>query len=203
MSKLLDRTTLLFALGFLLIAKFVLAPVFEWQSSLLLELDGKGSKLSKMSRRIDKTLDLTERREALEVVLLESRQYFYDDDDDAKLLIQTKVEEIFAGNKVEIERFSWVLDDLGDGAIRTARALVGFKGDSDSVIRSLLSLSNDSKLVKIHEIRQRFIDKTPTILGSSRGQIVVEFYLIGLSADATKRKSEFTLSDMAGVKSYE
>ena len=198
MSKFLDRSTLLFTAAVLLMAKFVVMPIVDWQADQMLALEAKRLQLSKMTNMVDSTLTLAGRRGSLASELSDRARYFFDDNDDLKLTIQAGLEKTFADNKVDLERFSWVLDEAEGGQVRTIRALVGFKGDSDNVIKIWLSLANQTKLATVQEVRQRFVEKRPSLLGTSRGTVVLEFYALDLSADLNEESSSVKFPTLGG-----
>ena len=91
-----------------------------------------------------------------------------------KLNIQKKIEEMFDDNSLIIQDFTWVFDE--DDELRVLRASVRHEGDLSDVIRVLLLLAQDSRLIKEVSWRQSIRNNGANSLGSSSGTTILEFY---------------------------
>jgi hypothetical protein len=176
MDKLLSRNRLIFVLVALVVTKLAILPLFDWQLSKLSEIRGKKVQLSKSIDLIDSQADYHQRVFQLHAEKGALAPLFYKDNDDTKLSIQKDIEEVFSNNKLPIERLSWVLDERTDTGIRRLRVLVAFNGQLESVITSLLKMSNHPKIARQVEWRQGLTYNTNVGLGQSRGHVTLDFF---------------------------
>lgn len=174
MKDTVNQKNLLIVAGALILIRLIILPLFDWQNNQIQSLSIKSTQLAKLqavsaqrdyySKQHDLTDDQTEK----------AMLGFFDDTDKTKLTIQKKVEEIFEGNSLIIQDFTWVFDE--DDEVRTLRASVRHQGDLSDVIRVLLLLAQDSKLIREVSWRQMIKNNGASSLGSSSGTATLEFY---------------------------
>ena len=174
MKDTVNQKNLLIIAGALILIRLIILPLFDWQNNQIQSLSTKSTQLAKLqavsaqrdyySKQHDLTDDQTEK----------AMLGFFDDTDKTKLTIQKKVEGIFEGNSLIIQDFTWVFDE--DDEVRTLRASVRHQGDLSDVIRVLLLLAQDSKLIREVSWRQMIKNNGTNSLGSSSGTTTLEFY---------------------------
>lgn len=185
MKDTVNQKNLLIIAGALILIRLIILPLFDWQNNQIQSLSIKSTQLAKLqavsaqrdyySKQHDLTDDRTEK----------AMLGFFDDTDKTKLTIQKKVEEIFEGNSLIIQDFTWVFDE--DDEVRTLRASVRHQGDLSDVIRVLLLLAQDSKLIREVSWRQMIKNNGASSLGSSSGTTTLEFYA---NAESKNRSSK-------------
>ena len=178
MDKFFSRRNLLFILATLVAARVFLMPVLEWQAAKLSELEGKVNKLDKMVNVVDGAYGYRQRLTDVEVELNIIAKHLHKETGNIKLDLQTSVEGLFEENNVEVERFSWLMDEPAVNGVRALRFLVGFNGNTDDLIRVMFKLANNDKVGRQVEWRNRISEDPTNVMGTSRGHITIEVYVI-------------------------
>lgn len=175
-DKLLNRDGLIFILIALIALRFAVLPLVDWQQSKIADIQSKQVQLVK-------TFDLVNSRSDYQQLALKLQSekgnlapLFYEDTDDSRLQIQKDIEQVFSVHNLTIERFNWVLDDRADSGLRTLRVLVGFDGQLDGVMKTMLNISAHKKIARQVEWRQNLTKNRETDVGQSKGHVTLEFY---------------------------
>jgi len=176
MDKLFSRNNLLFMLIALMLLKYAVVPLLDWQSSTIADVNAKQQQLGKTIDLINHQDDYYRRVIELSAEKNKLSRLFYRNNGSTKLEIQKDIEGIFSANSLVIERLNWVIDDSSDNGLRRLRVLVAFNGKWEAVIRSLLDIGNHSKIVRQVEWRQNLTNNSKADLGQSRGHVTLEFY---------------------------
>ena len=175
-DKLLNRNGLIFILVALIALRFVVLPLLDWQQSRISDIRSKQVQLGKTLDLVNSYSDYQQLALKLKADKNELAPLFYEDSDDARLQIQKDIEQVFSEHNLTIERFNWVLDDRAESGLRTLRVLVGFNGQLDGVMKTLLGISRHNKIARQVEWRQNLTKSRETDVGRSRGHVTLEFY---------------------------
>ena len=186
----MSRSSLIFILVALIVLRFAVLPLVDWQQSRISDIQSKQVQLGKTIDLINRQSDYQQLALKLKAEKDKLAPLFYVDDDNAKLQIQKDIEQMFSDHSVPIERFNWVLDDRADSGLRTLRVLVGFKGQLDAVMKVLLDVSKHNKIARQVEWRQTLTKKRKTDVGQSRGHVTLEFYAFSSFHQGLERKKE-------------
>jgi uncharacterized protein (DUF934 family) len=189
-DKRVSRSSLIFILVALIVLRFAVLPLVDWQQSRISDIQSKQVQLGKTIDLINRQSDYQQLALKLKAEKDKLAPLFYVDDDNAKLQIQKDIEQMFSDHSVPIERFNWVLDDRADSGLRTLRVLVGFKGQLDAVMKVLLDVSKHNKIARQVEWRQTLTKKRKTDVGQSRGHVTLEFYAFSSFQQGLERKKE-------------
>ena len=189
-DKRVSRSSLIFILVALIVLRFAVLPLVDWQQSRISDIQSKQVQLGKTIDLINSQSDYQRLALKLKAEKDKLAPLFYEDDDNAKLQIQKDIEQMFSDHSVPIERFNWVLDDRADSGLRTLRVLVGFKGQLDAVMKVLLDVSKHNKIARQVEWRQTLTKKRKTDVGQSRGHVTLEFYAFSSFQQGLGRKKE-------------
>ena len=189
-DKRVSRSSLIFILVALIVLRFAVLPLVDWQQSRISDIQSKQVQLGKTIDLINRQSDYQQLALKLKAEKDKLAPLFYVDDDNAKLQIQKDIEQMFSDHSVPIERFNWVLDDRADSGLRTLRVLVGFKGQLDAVMRVLLDMSKHNKIARQVEWRQTLTKRRKTDVGQSRGHVTLEFYAFSSFQQGLERKKE-------------
>jgi len=199
MDKLTSRSSLIFVLVALVVLRFAILPLVDWQQSRLSDIRSKQVQLGK-------TIDLVNSQSGYQQLALQLKAeknklapLFYMDNGDAKLEIQKDIEQVFSANNLPIERFNWVLDDRSDSGLRKLRVLVGFNGQLEAVIKVLLDISRHSKIARQVEWRQNLSKERETDFGQSRGHVTLEFYAFSSLQQSLEQKQKVSNGAAGGT----
>jgi len=187
-DKRVSRSSLIFILVALIVLRFAVLPLVDWQQSRISDIQSKQVQLGKTIDLINSQSDYQQLALKLKAEKDKLAPLFYEDDDNAKLQIQKDIEQIFSDHSVPIERFNWVLDDRAVSGLRSLRVVVGFKGQLDAVMRVLLDMSKHNKIARQVEWRQTLTKKRKTDVGQSRGHVTLEFYAYSSFQQGLDRK---------------
>ena len=176
MDDFLSRKNLLLVMTFLVAVKFLLLPALAWQEEEIQDLKAKQRQLAKLSGIVDSQGEHSEILRNLMGSAKDLQGYFYVDSEALKLRIQKDVESIFESNGIALKSFNWVLDSKESP--RKLRAMVSFSGNQDQMIRTYWQLAASPKLVQLIESRQKMKFDRPGQLGSTQGNVTLEFYAL-------------------------
>ena len=167
---------MLLIIGVLVALKFVVLPLWAWQSEQLGQLQAKNRQLSKLNTVIDGQSSYVRQAKQLNAEIARLNNYFYVDSSATKLTIQQDIEKIFAEHTIKVEGFSWLFDD--GKALRSLRAAVRYSGDYHNMIKALWALANQPKVVRQVDWRQSL--KSAAGAGikayTAKGTINLEFF---------------------------
>ena len=175
-DKLLNRDGLIFILIALIALRFGVLPLVDWQQSKIADIQSKQVQLVKTFGLVNSRSDYQQLALKLQSEKGNLAPLFYEDADDSRLQIQKDIEQVFSVHNLTIERFNWVLDDRADSGLRTLRVLVGFDGQLDGVMKTLLDISAHKKIARQVEWRQNLTKNRETDIGQSKGHVTLEFY---------------------------
>ena len=165
---------MLLIIGVLVALKFVVLPLWAWQSEQLGQLQAKHRQLSKLNTVIDSQSSYGRQAKQLNAEIARLNNYFYVDSSATKLIIQQDIEKIFAEHTIKVERFSWLFDD-GE-ALRSLRATVRYSGDYHNMIKALWALANQPKAVRQVDWRQILTSAAGIKTYTAKGTINLEFF---------------------------
>ncbi|MDE0783283.1 MAG: hypothetical protein OSB34_08895 [Planktomarina sp.] len=167
---------MLLIIGVLVALKFMVLPLWAWQSEQLGQLQAKNRQLSKLNTVIDGQSSYGRQAKQLNAEIARLNNYFYVDSSATKLTIQQDIEKIFAEHTIKVEGFSWLFDD--GKALRSLRAAVRYSGDYHNMIKALWALANQPKVVRQVDWRQSL--KSAAGAGikayTAKGTINLEFF---------------------------
>lgn len=176
MNNLMTKKNLLIIAGLLAAVKFAVLPLLAWQSDQIQILQVKSVQLTKVSNVLANQSTYIDSVSKLKAHMFESAERFYGDNSRTKLSIQTGIEEIFHRHQLTVEGFDWIVDSVE--AVRLLRATVRFSGSAENMMRSFWDLAHLPTLVRQVESNQQLKDYGAGDLGSTKGQITLEFYAL-------------------------
>jgi hypothetical protein len=175
-EKLLSRDGLIFILIALIALRFAVLPLLDWQQTRISEIRSKQAQLGKTIDLVNSYVDYQLLASKLKTEKSKLAPLFYEDSDDTRLQIQKDIEKVFSDHNLTIERFNWVLDVREESGLRTLRVLVGFNGQLDGVMKTLLDISSHKKIARQVEWRQNLTKIRETDVGRSKGHVTLEFF---------------------------
>jgi hypothetical protein len=185
MKDIVNQKNLLIVAAALILIRLIILPLFDWQNNQIQSLSIKSTQLAKLQAVSAQRRYYSKQHDLIDDQTEKATLGFFDDTDKTKLTIQKRVEEIFEVNSLIIQDFTWVFDE--DDEVRTLRASVRHQGDLSDVIRVLLLLAQDSKLIREVSWRQMIKNNGASSLGSSSGTTMLEFYATAQSKNRSSK----------------
>ena len=117
MKDAINQKNLLIVAASLILIRLIILPLFDWQNSQIQSLTIKSTQLAKLQ-----AVSAQKGYYSKQLILLDDQTEkamfgFFDDDDKTKLTVQKKMEQVFEGNGLIIQDFTWIFDD--DDEVRT------------------------------------------------------------------------------------
>lgn len=199
MNNIFKRSNLVVIAIGLAVAKFVLAPLLDWQNTALENTRLKQAKVAKLVVIDKDRYRYQAKSEELRQALKQRRKYLYADTDQTKINIQKNLEQSFNDNNITIESFRWLAES--SESVRRIRLSVRFRGQYKDLLKALWSLAKGPHAG--HQFQMNYTLKTPRGVGqssgfnliSAQGEAGFEFYavdqskierLVSVSSDATE-----------------
>ena len=176
MSGLITRQNLLLLAGVLVLVRFIFLPVVSWQNEKIEPVCLKAKQLDTLDSILARQDEYVEQRTLIDHAIVQAKGVFFSDNGTTKLTIQKKIEEIFKANNVSIQAFNWIFDESDD--IRTLRATLRYKGALKDIIKVFLDIAQIPQVVREVSWRQSIKQGGGGALGTSTGDVVVEFYAV-------------------------
>lgn len=180
MNKLFKRQTLLIIATALVVLRFAVMPLLDWQNAALESMELKQLKLDKLIE-VDKNRDMYLSQSQQSIEQLEERAgYLQKYDARTKIRIQETLEEVFLDHDMNIESFRWLAESAEK--VRRLRLTIRFKGKYSDFLRAIWVISKGP--YANHQFRWNYSFKTPRgvdqlngfNLLSVRGEIAFEFF---------------------------
>ena len=176
MNSLMSQRNLLITLAVLLSIRFVVVPILNWQSDMVVQNIAKHTQLQKIISVVENKQNLSDRLAVVVDRKLQRQRLFFSSGDNIKLNLQKEVESYFGRHNVKLSGFNWLIDD---GEVpRVLRASLSFSAPTPDGIKALLQLSLADEFIRQVEWRFRFVGSGDEDLGSMGGDIVLEFYVL-------------------------
>jgi len=175
-KTLLTKKKLLGTVFFLAGIKFALVPLYELQNQQKEKLTAKSRQLEKLQLLIEGKDLLASDTYAINEIIDQVTARFHADSETVRLDIQKQCEKIFDQNTVVMNSFDWISDT--GGVVRTLRASVRFSGKTSDVIATFWDIARLSNAVNVVSWSQRIQNNQGDSMGSSKGDLVIEFYAV-------------------------
>lgn len=198
-EKLLNRNGLIFILVLLIALRFAVLPLLDWQQTRISEIRSKQAQLGKTIDLVNSYVDYQLLASKLKTEKSKLAPLFYEDSDDTRLQIQKDIEKVFSDHNLTIERFNWVLDVREESGLRTLRVLVGFNGQLDGVMKTLLDISSHKKIARQVEWRQNLTKIRETDVGRSKGHVTLEFFAFNSLQLSLEQKQDVATGAAVGT----
>lgn len=179
------RKQMLSVLAVLLIARFVVVPVFDWQQQQITQIESQNNKLAKVQRVIARLPEISAELDKLQQSN-QKLQALYANQASAlafKLQQQQRIEELFKVHNIEVKNFNWVAEIPGE--ITQLRAKVFFSGKSKDLALLQLAIARLPKLLNVGEwtLQIRRMD------GHSLGKVTGNLLLIAYNIPAVQESA--------------
>lgn len=180
LSDLKKHATLLIVLVILVVVKFIVVPIIEWQEGLILENESYQS-------RIDRVQGLSENRERLQQSLntVEKQQQLaqslvhqYSDEATFKLKLQKLLDSYAAKYNVKVSNVNWLTTvEMIDGAIIKFPIRMKVRGPTSKVVQFINYLESLSPIIDVDALNLNVKRQSGRALGSIDGQLTINLYM--------------------------
>jgi hypothetical protein len=199
MNKLFKRQTLLIIAIALVVFRFAVMPLLEWQNAALKNIELKQIKLDKLIE-VDKNRDMYLSQSQQSIKQLEERaSYLQQYDARTKIRIQETLEQVFLDHDMSIESFRWLPESAEK--VRRLRPTIRFKGKYSDFLRAIWVISKGP--YANHQFQWNYSFKIPRgvdklngfNLLSVRGEMAFEFFAADIE--------DFSIPNSAADSSYQ
>jgi len=178
------RKLMLVVLAVLLITRFILVPIFDWQQEQIDQIKEK-------EQRLVKTNNIITRLPQVELALAQLKEsnqkqqarYFNQAlSNTFKLQLQQKTEKLFSEHDLKVTNFNWVAEIPGQ--IMQARAKISFEGATKDFAKLQLEIAQLPKLLNIAQWTLHIKRMNDHSLGNIKGSIILTANNIAPEAEA-------------------
>jgi hypothetical protein len=180
----IKRKLMLGVLAVLLLARFILVPVFDWQK-------GKIALIAEKEQRLIKTNNVIEHVPQINLALKQLNQnnnkqqerYFVEASSNTfKLQLQQKIEKLFSEHTLKVTNFNWVAEIPGE--IAQARADISFEGTTTQFAMLQLAIAQLPKALDIKQWTLQVKGMNERSLGDVNGSLILIAHNIAPQTEA-------------------
>jgi len=164
-------------LGGLLLARFLIVPVIDWQNDTLFGLNLEKGQLQKMRNLLKSEAQLLDLAQAYDAELSALQEVLFNDTELLKLSVQAELMKTISAAELSVRSFSWVFDK--DGPHRTLRAQVSYSGSFGDSIKMLWTLDASPRMFRVVDSRHMIKSQKKDSLGTVEGFLTLEVYAVG------------------------
>lgn len=178
------RKVMLGVLAVLLLARFILVPIFDWQQEQILAIETKQQRLVKTNNIIDRLPQINLALSELEANNLQQQQRYFEhaSSNAFKLQLQQEIESVFTEHELKVTNFNWVVEIPGE--ISQARAKIAFEGTTANFALLQLAIAQFPKLLNIAQWTLQINRMNNRSLGKVRGSLLLTAYNITPQTEA-------------------
>lgn len=184
MKDLKQHTPALLVIVVLVIARFIVVPLLDWQDNTLAEQKLLERKVYKANQLLNHKEQLIEQQALVESAIAKLTPLFYrpEDIDAFKLAEQQKIEEQLNTQSLASKRIGWqTLYQLPGTTIRRLDLEYNFEGEGSQVLQYLLELERDQHLIQTPEFSLSFRGQREGQVGIISVFIRRSYYLLSES----------------------
>lgn len=180
MEELKKHAWLLALLTLLLVAKFIVVPIYQWQDKQQAEiylLEAKQGKISKVLNEKDNTTKL---KQKLEAVLKQTDGLIFPYQEDAKFKLnqQKMLEALLSQFNLTTQHVGWQVARSKDHLLLTSYPiLIRFSGKTTDVIQFLAAIEANSQRIEVNEFNFSFKGQREKTLGRINGSVTLMLFM--------------------------
>jgi len=174
-----NKNTLLLILGGIILIKYMLMPIIEWQNDSV-------EQLVVLNKKLDKSLGFINELPRLEQEKVKLADFLktikldvdtYQDISRYQLDKQREIEKVFAENKIIIKSFNWRdIVKIGNGS--QLKLMIRYSGKLKDFISLHMAISQFNRSVEVTNFGLNIRTQTDKSLGDITGSIVLVFHPI-------------------------
>lgn len=181
MADLKKHAILLSLLTILLVAKFVIVPIFTWQEQVLAEINAQEKKLGKTSILLAKEDDFNSLNQKVSDQLKEAEQLFYPYQKSSlfKLEQQKYFEDLIAKHQLTLSNFSWQAEsDDKNLQITRYQVRARIKGKVSYLVKLIAALESQQNRIEIVGFNIPMKGQNDNSLGNTKNaHFTIRFYV--------------------------
>lgn len=180
MSELKQHAWLLSIVAILVIAKFFVIPIFDWQNTVLSEITLLEKKQDKISNVLKQQDDNIRANEQLSLIITQVEQLFFPFQTEAafKLEQQKLLESLLSKHNLASENIGWQATsrvDLLDVIRYTIQ--IRFTGQSTDIIEFIAALETNKQRIEVVDFNLTLKGQQAKKLGRMNAMITLSFYV--------------------------
>tara|TARA_R110002167_G_scaffold366448_1_gene597397 strand:- start:20056 stop:20679 length:624 start_codon:yes stop_codon:yes gene_type:complete len=198
MNEIKKHALALSLIAILIIVKFILVPVIDWQDNTLTNIRLLEKKQIKIENVLnDQTRNLSKKRQLIDIVTdMEVAFFPYQSESAFKISQQKKLEALLSKYNLLSQNIGWqtstVFDEL---SITRYPVQLRFQGELLDVITFFSVLESEQRKIKIADFNLSLKGQNEQELGTVNGRIVLYFYLKNtVQSNIPKSTSEIALN---------
>jgi len=168
----------------LLVARFILMPIIDWQQEQITQITAKEQRLIKTNNIIARLPQIHIALEQLKQGNKQQQSRYFNkaSSNNFKLQLQQKVEALFSTHNLKVTNFNWVAEITEQ--IIQARAKITFEGTTKDFAMLELAIAQLPKLLSIKQWSLHIKQMNDHSLGNANGSIVLTAYNIAPKSEA-------------------
>jgi len=181
MKELKKHTLSLVMISLLVVIKFILIPVFEWQDGLVSNIQNKNKRLTKINNVLSNNIKTTEDNSQLSENLVKAESFFFPSQSESsfKLAQQQAFEKLMGKHNVKSSNVGWQTTTIiNDMELKRYQVNIRFEGALFDVIAMYTELEGLSPWLEIENFNIPMNNKKNDSLGYIKGgRVAVNLYM--------------------------
>lgn|GEM_PF-1962522 len=180
MAELKQHALLLSIILILVIAKFVIVPVFAWQDEILSDITLLDKKQDKITSVLGQQNENKINNEQLNVLISDADKMFfpYQQESAFKLSQQKMLESLLSTHKLKSQNIGWQASTLLEGLTATRYSImIRFSGQTADAIRFMGALESQVRRIEIKDFNVSLKGQRAENLGQVNGQVILYLYV--------------------------
>lgn len=180
MTELKQHTLLLAFITLLLLAKFIIVPIYAWQDQQLADISLLEKKQAKISAVLTAQDKVTQLNKALDSALKQSENLIFPYQEDAKFKLnqQKTLETLLSKFNLTVQHVGWQAVRSKDHSQFTSYPiLIRFSGKTDQVVQFLAAAEMNTQRIEVNELNFTLKGQKANALGRITGSITLMLFM--------------------------
>jgi hypothetical protein len=181
MADLKKHALLLSLMAMLLVAKFIVVPIFAWQQQVVSDIASKQKKLSKVDNLLaeEQSFTLVNRELSEQLGLAEQLFYPYQSSAAFKLAQQQYFEGLVIKHQVDLSTFSWQnMSEDKDLQITRYQVQIKLRGNVSNIVTLITELEAQAQRIEVHNFNISLKGQNQQSLGKTKNaRVNLRFYV--------------------------
>jgi hypothetical protein len=198
MADLKKHALLLSIMAMLLVAKFIVVPIFAWQQQVVSDIASKQKKLSKVDNLLAEEQSFTTVNQEFSEQLDLAEQLFYPYQSSAafKLAQQQYFEGLVTKHQVDLSTFSWQnMSEDKDLQVTRYQVQIKLRGNVSNIVTLLTELESQAQRIEVHNFNISLKGQNQQSLGKTRNaRVNLRFYVHNQSSQTNQESKPVSRS---------
>jgi len=180
MAELKEHAWLLALLTLLLVAKFIIVPIYQWQDTALSEINLLEKKQGKISKVLKGKDDTTKLKYDLEAALQQTDGLIFPFQADAKFKLnqQKMLESLLSKHNLTIQHVGWQVARSKDSLLLISYPIfIRFSGKTTDVVKFLAAIEMNPQRIGVEEFNFSFKRQSDKALGRINGSVTLMLFM--------------------------